>query len=165
MISPRRPVSKRIMSACGLVCVLHLFAPGCESATTDKSIVPITVGEARRLVELGRREPGLVVLVDPRSQDDFRARHIAGARNIRLPDVPLKASPSRPLNAYATIIVYGEHPGSASARAMTKRLLGIGYEGVRFMFGGLEEWMAVGGEVEPPVASAGSGGEASPGVE
>lgn len=102
------------------------------------------------MVEKAAREGdgGTVLLVDPRHPRDFEAGRIPGARNLRLSEVPPESRVDRSLDRYGTIVVYGNDPASASARAMTKRLLAIGYSSVRWFPGGLEEWKAFGGEVE-----------------
>jgi rhodanese-related sulfurtransferase len=133
--------------AVGIVGMTALTGLGCQQSTTDKSIRVVSVSEVRRLMAEGEKSPQRVVLVDPRAVEDFEAGHIPGARNVRLSEVPSAQSPRKPLSGFETIVVYGENPGSASARAMTKRLLGNGYESVKFLAGGLEEWEAQGGPV------------------
>lgn len=89
-----------------------------------------------------------VLMVDPRAPEDFAAGHIPGARNVRLGDVPIGSAPRESLAKFETLVVYGEHAGSATAKAMTKRLISVGYGQVRWMVGGLAEWTESGGEVE-----------------
>lgn len=90
----------------------------------------------------------LVVLVDPRAPQEFARERLPGARNIRLIDVPPDARVDSGLDRFNNIVVYGSNAASPPARAMTKRLLAVGYSDVRFMVGGLEEWREIGGEVE-----------------
>ncbi|MFZ2872883.1 MAG: rhodanese-like domain-containing protein [Phycisphaerales bacterium] len=120
---------------------------GCEKSTTDASIHTISVAEARVLLEQRTKDQRVVLLVDPRAPQDFEAGHIPLAVNLRLKEVPSTSSPDKRYTGYETIVVYGEDPGSASAAAMTKRLIGVGYESVRLLVGGLAEWAAQGGEV------------------
>ena len=91
--------------------------------------------------------PLAVGIIDQRPAARFAAGHLPGAMNINLPAVPTDAKPDRKLKQFEVLVVYGEDPSSASAKAMTKRLISIGYSDVRFMAGGLEEWRARGGEV------------------
>ncbi|GIW74061.1 MAG: hypothetical protein KatS3mg103_0583 [Phycisphaerales bacterium] len=49
-------------------------------------------------------------------------------------------------------MVYAEGPGSVTSRAMTKRLLVLGYDQARLFAGGLVEWADAGFPIEtgPP---------------
>ncbi len=71
-----------------------------------------------------------------------------GAVNLRLPDVREDDPKAPELKQYSRLIVYGDNPGTAVARAMFKRLHAVGYGGVKFYAGGLEEWTRSGGRVE-----------------
>ncbi|MCE7974844.1 MAG: hypothetical protein DYG92_11075 [Leptolyngbya sp. PLA1] len=130
-----------------LVVLVLCYITGCEKSTTDASIHTISVSEARALLEQRNKDQRVVLLVDPRAPQDFEAGHIPHAINLRLKEVPSNSAPEKRFTAYDTIVVYGEDPGSASASAMTKRLIGVGYESVRLLVGGLAEWAAQGGEV------------------
>jgi rhodanese-related sulfurtransferase len=138
---------------------------GCERKTRDTDIQIISLSEMKTLMD--RRE-GQIVLVDPRPVAAYEAGHIPGARNIQLPQVPPQGGADPSLAAYRHIVVYGEDPGSAVARGMTKRLLAVGHRGVRLYAGGMREWRGRGFEVAR-VASAGpdepraaEAGEAAP---
>lgn len=120
---------------------------GCEKSTTDASIHTISVAQTRALLEQRAKDQRVVLLVDPRAPQDFESGHIPQAVNLRLKEVPSNSAPDKRYTGYDTIVVYGEDPGSASASAMTKRLIGVGYDSVRLLVGGLAEWAAQGGEV------------------
>jgi len=130
-----------------ILTLVGLAGGGCEKSTTDASIHTISVPDTRKMLERRRKDERLVLLVDPRAAQDFDSGHIDGATNLHLKDIPNGSSPDKRLAAYETIVVYGEDPGSASARAMTKRLIGVGYDSVKLMIGGLVEWAAQGGEL------------------
>lgn len=120
---------------------------GCNKGTTDKDIVLTQATEVSALRDRLAESPLAVGIIDPRPAARFAAGHLPGAMNINLPAVPTDAKPDRKLKQFEVLVVYGEDPSSASAKAMTKRLISIGYSDVRFMAGGLEEWRARGGEV------------------
>ena len=139
----------------GLALLLAAAAGGCNRSTTDKDIETVSVAEVRRLLMEAetQRKDDLIVLVDPRPVQDFQAAHIPGARNVLLSNLPPGGRVDRGLSRFDRIVVYGEDPGSATARGMTKRLLGNGYDGVRWMSGGLREWTDLGGEVAGTAAT------------
>jgi len=82
----------------------------------------------------------IMVLIDPRASSDYQRAHIPGARNMHLPDFK-RGDPRKPeLEAFDHIVVYGQHAGDYFAPGVTKRLLELGYDGVVFYAGGLDEW-------------------------
>ncbi|MDQ7014073.1 MAG: rhodanese-like domain-containing protein [Planctomycetota bacterium] len=125
---------------------------GCEKGTSGKDInesVIYTLADVREAI--GRRadeEPEHALLIDPRAPKYYAVGHLPGAVNLRLPDVREDDPRDHGLQKFDRLIVYGENPGSAVARAMFKRLLATGYGGVKFYAGGLDEWMLSGGEIE-----------------
>jgi rhodanese-related sulfurtransferase len=141
-------------SGLGLLAAASLLAiapGGCERKTRDPDIKIITLSEMKVLV--GREaqgEGGEIVLVDPRPVRAYEAGHIPGARNIQLPQINPKGSGDPRLARYRHIVVYGEDPGSAVARGMTKRLIAVGHRGVRWYAGGIREWQGRGYEVARP---------------
>jgi rhodanese-related sulfurtransferase len=122
--------------------------PGCERKTRDTDIKLISLAEMKSLMD---RDPqgqrGQIVLVDPRPVAAYEAGHIPGARNIQLPQIDPKGSGDPSLNRSRNIVVYGEDPGSAVARGMTKRLMAVGHRGVRLYAGGVREWRGRGYEL------------------
>jgi rhodanese-related sulfurtransferase len=123
---------------------LTLIATGCGRKITDNSIANIQTPELARLV----RETGANRLyMDVRDPEAYGRGHIPGAKNIRLQDVSAtEKSPN--FDSYKMIVVYGEDLGSARAIAMTKRLLGVGYDDVFLLEGGFAGWRAGGGTIE-----------------
>ncbi len=122
---------------------------GCETSTSDKDIRNISVSELR---DLARRadagQKNLYLLIDPRSSAAFAAGRIPGAINMQLPQVDPRRGVDPALDRYENLVVYGNNPASAPARGMTKRLLSVGYDGVRLLAGGLEEWESLGYPVD-----------------
>ena len=122
-------------------------AAGCQTKTSDQDIRPIGLAQTRAmLADSGQRR---VILLDPRAPSDFAGGHIPGARNVRLselsgPDKRLRAD----LAAAKVIVVYGDDPGSAVARATAKRLLALGADEVVWFDGGIAAWEAAGYRVE-----------------
>lgn len=143
--------------ALGFITLLPLA--GCEKGTSEKDInqgVLLTLADVRDAI--GRRdagEPDHALLVDPRAPKYYAAGHLPGAVNLRLPDVREEDDKDPELERYSRLIVYGDNPGTAVAKAMFKRLLAAGYGRVKYFAGGLDEWTRAGGEVqtsEPPPA-------------
>jgi rhodanese-related sulfurtransferase len=121
---------------------------GCERKTRDTDIKIISLSEMRSLMDRqSEGRAGEIVLVDPRPVHAFEAGHIPGARNIQLPQIDPRGSGDPTLSSYRHIVVYGEDPGSAVARGMTKRLIAVGHRGVRLYAGGMREWRGRGYEV------------------
>lgn len=145
------------------ISVIGLLA-GCTTETRDTDIKLIDVGQVKSLMDRqARGQPNQLLLIDPRPTKAFDAAHIPGANNLLLPRVDPKADRDPALMDKGLIVVYGNNPASASARGMTKRLMAVGYKGVRFFAGGLEEWQSRGYPVEPPQAPATSTAPQSPG--
>jgi rhodanese-related sulfurtransferase len=132
----------------GILAGLSLLA-ACETRVTDTDIEYVNTPTVRRLID---DESASLLLIDPRAPEDYAAAHLPGARNIQLTDVPENGVLRVRIDGYRHMIVYGDSPTSAPARAMTKRLIAIGYERVRMYFGGLSEWIESGYETEsgPP---------------
>lgn len=124
-----------------LLSTLAAALPACERTTRDTDIKFISVSEAKNLFDrVNRGETKAAMFIDPRPAKEFAASHIPGARNLTLPQVKPKSKPDPRLMEYSVLIVYGNDPASATARGMTKRLIEVGYEKIRFFAGGLEDW-------------------------
>lgn len=152
--------------ALSLLSAFALAALGCDTATNEKDVQKALVSlvEVRRLVDESAKskDANLLLLVDPRAKIDFDQGHLPGAKNILLGDIPFDRrtiediGQRRPLDPMfkraSNVIVYGKNPASPSGRAMTKRLLSLGVSSTKFFAGGLEEWVAAGGELDvaPP---------------
>jgi rhodanese-related sulfurtransferase len=125
---------------------------GCQQGTSEKDInegVVLSLADVRDAID--RRdggEPERALMIDPRAPKYFDAGHLPGAVNLRLPDVREEDPKDPDLQRFSRLIVYGENPGTAVARAMFKRLHAIGYGGVKFYAGGLDEWARSGGQIE-----------------
>ncbi len=128
-----------IFAACGLL-------GGCNDHVSDKDIELVTLTQARALLQ---DKPGVARAIDVRPAPDFAASHIPGALNLDLALVSENKDSIDPMLAkYKTLVVYGQDPGSGSARAMVKRLLRAGHNSVRLFAGGMAEWMGAGLKVE-----------------
>ena len=89
-------------------------------------------------------DEGTVVLIDPRRSDRFESGHLPNARNVLLPDQTFDRGKDPAIERYENIVVYGNDPGSAAAIAMTKRLMSMRYDGVRWYEQGIREWVDAG---------------------
>lgn len=139
--------------------VAGLLAGGCSVETRDTDIKLISVGEVKALWDRQNSgKPDQILLIDPRPTKHYQAGHIPGAKNILLPQVDPKGDREPYIAGNDLIVVYGNDPASAAARGMTKRLMAVGYKGVRFFAGGMKEWRERGYPVksdpaaEPPNA-------------
>jgi rhodanese-related sulfurtransferase len=121
---------------------------GCTKQYSDRDIRPITLADVRKLAASDK--PSAVLLVDPRPPADYQTAHLPGARSLGLSEVKSKSDGNLnpELAAYTELIVYGDDPASAIARAMTKRLMEAGHERVRMFAGGLSEWRRAGLRVD-----------------
>ncbi len=132
-----------------LFAAIALAVGGCEKNTRDTDIKFARLSEVRSLVDRrDRGESTAVLLIDPRPEKAFAAGHIPGARNLRLPQVDPKKDPDPEIEKFDRLVVYGDDPASASARGMAKRLLAVGYKGVRLYAGGVKEWLSRGYETQ-----------------
>lgn len=126
---------------------------GCTTGLNDNNIATIGGPEVRSLMT-DAAKPGRsrsLVLVDPRSPEDFDQAHLPGA--INLGPIQHGERPQREILRARTVVVYGRDPGDALARGMTKRLMESGASGVRLFSGGLREWVLRGWELSPPGAN------------
>jgi rhodanese-related sulfurtransferase len=153
------PVRRIIGVLLALSVTTCLPLAGCEKGTSEKDInkkVLLTLADVREAI--GRRdggEPDHALLIDPRAPKYYAQGHLPGAVNLRLPDVREDDDKDPELERYSRLIVYGDNPGTAVAKAMFKRLLAAGYDRVKYFSGGLDEWTRSGGTLEtselPPV--------------
>ncbi|MEQ8843482.1 MAG: rhodanese-like domain-containing protein [Phycisphaerales bacterium] len=125
-------------------------ASGCNRGITDADIENITLTELRllRLEQLDNPNQPVLLLIDPRRREAYLDARLPGALHVTLPDLALQAEVDPSVNAYRNIVVYAEGPGAVSGRAMTKRLLVLGYGQTRLFGGGLIEWADAGFAIE-----------------
>jgi rhodanese-related sulfurtransferase len=130
---------------------LVLALTGCGSTISDKDVDKhqVSVGEVKRLLDLQQKKgkENIVILIDPRPEAEFAKAHIPGAKNLQLSQIKTKEK-RRDLEGFKNLIVYGQDPSSASARAMVKRLMTNEYDNVALMAGGLYQWRVTGGPLE-----------------
>jgi rhodanese-related sulfurtransferase len=135
-----------------------LVLGGCNTAVTDQDIKDIPLVTLRKMLE--DKKPGRWALIDARSPSDFAREHLPDAQNRPLDTFSGRKGDIDPALAMnATIVVYGDDPGSATAKGVVKRMLTSGYEEVYMYMGGLEEWRRSGlatvkGKVEPEAPAA-----------
>ncbi len=138
---------KRIAAASLVLLILianGAVVPGCAPKVSDRSIRSIGAGEVMTRYAGGASG---VLLMDTRPEEAFAEGHLPGARNLRLKDISGERRDPR-LEGYKSIVVYAENPASASAIAMTKRLLALEYRNVLLMEEGIEGWRARGLPIE-----------------
>ena len=134
-------VSRFLAGAGAIVVASGLGACNNDVTDTDLEKRIITLPEVRK--ELASKTPPL--LIDARSRQDFSAEHISGAVNMGVTSVSGNRGDTDPrLLAYPVLIVYGQDPASAGARALGKRMIASGYDDLRFFAGGLSAWKQAG---------------------
>ncbi len=103
----------------------------------------ITVDELRKLMDEGK--PPVVVDVRTPSVRALDGRYIPGALAMDLAEVRNRSDDFPPQRE---IVFYCTCPNEASAAAAARQLMGLGFEKVRPLLGGLDEWVARGYDVE-----------------
>ena len=104
---------------------------------------PVTTSQAVRQALLDRAE---IALVDVREEDPFAQEHPLWAANFPLSKLELEAWTRIPRRD-TRIVVYGEHDGEDLAPRAARVLRSLGYTDVSLLDGGLNAWIAGGGEV------------------
>lgn len=133
----RRPAIARPAFACLLAASLAAI-PACAPNISDASLRPLSLAEVAQQRE---RNPNGTLLIDARGASEFQAGTLPGARNLTLRDIPADVNTDR-FDGYDRIIVFGDNPASAPARALAKRLMRAGVKDVYFFEDGYEAWAA-----------------------
>lgn len=121
-------------------------AVGGQKSTTSELI---TVGELKS--KMSKQEP--VTIIDVRSSASYAASdvQIKGAIRVRLRRLKarLAVAPLKDVPRKAEIITYCDCTGDESSKRAAELLLAAGFERVRVLKGGWQEWQKMGGQVEP----------------
>jgi len=133
----------------GFLVLVGLGLGGCRGSVSDKKIDFIDLNRAMELHDEWQQDQQKVLFIDVRNAERFADGRIQGARNIRVNEIDLRYEADPELLEYDHLIVYGENPGSASARAMAKRMIEGGYNTilktrVRLFLGGWVVWESSG---------------------
>ena len=130
-------VSRRAMLASGLA--LAALVAGCSRADPESAV---TLDIARAELAAGR-----ATLVDVREPAEHAAGVVAGARLIPLQQLGARMQeiPARP-DEPVLLICHTQSRSSAALRALRER----GYANVRFVQGGMSEWMRRGWPMVKP---------------
>jgi len=134
----------RVPALAAPLLVLLAGLAGCQGDISDADIERSAV--ALRQVQDAVDKPGRnELLVDARSRKEWEAKRIPSAINLASTQVAgVKGQVDPRLDTFDRLIVYGDNPGSAPARALTKKLVLTGYRDVRFFPGGILEWEGAG---------------------
>lgn len=118
---------------------------------SDRDIKTIDLSTLMALVERQAQEPGRarLLLIDSRARSSYDTARIPGAVSMLLSDIDPEMGRDPRIEAYDEIVVYGDNPGTASSKALTKRLMRLRYKNVRLFAGGLDAWRRAGLAVEP----------------
>ncbi|MEL6330331.1 MAG: rhodanese-like domain-containing protein [Planctomycetota bacterium] len=127
-----------------------LLLVGCGNIS-DARIKPISLAELRPLVQRQTDRPNgdALLLIDSRITERYETGHLPTARNVVLGQIPTGTRGGDPrITRFDEVVVYGQDPSSAPARALTKRLIGQGYGDIRMFFDGFDGWERAGLVVE-----------------
>ena len=139
-----RNVAKCLMTL--VICAVGGLLGGCHDTISDGDIQFATLTQTRAVLQ---DKPGIARAVDVRTAKDFDEAHIPGALNLDLATVSENKDSIDPaLARYKNLVVYGQDPGSGTARAMAKRLMRAGHDGVLMFAGGMAEWTGAGLKVD-----------------
>lgn len=143
-MKPSVPAPSRIAKCLFLlmICLAAGLFGGCHDTVNDDSIQFATLTQTRALLQ---DKPGVARAIDVRTAKDYGEAHIPNALNLDLALVSENKDSIDPaLARYKNVIVYGQDPGSSTARAMAKRLMRAGHNGVLMFSGGMAEWIGAG---------------------
>ena len=142
MLSNTRSFARVILYI--LAISMLMSAGGCSTKISDRAITNIAVADASRKHTGGTD----ILFVDARSAAEFQERRIRGAIHVDLRDFD-PAAPPAVFRRAKEIVVYGNDPGSATAIALTKRLIKAEFKRVYFLRDGLNGWVARSLPTEP----------------
>lgn len=134
--------SRRPKQFLALAAASAALVGGCGKGVSEATIQYVGLDEVRELQTADQSAPSTLLLIDPRPLRRYAEGHLPGALTLQLNEAPSYGGRDSRLAGHSHLIVYGENPASPTARAMTKRLLAIGYSGVRMFPGGIEAWLA-----------------------
>jgi len=139
------PTPRTILTLATASCVA---LSGCTNLkkVSDKDIDPVALPELRAIMTTAAAQPDkpVLYLIDPRRPERFEAGHLPGARHILLFEAPETGGRSPEIAEHEFIVVYGDDPGSTTARAMTKRLMSLRYDDVFWFREGVAGWLEAG---------------------
>ena len=117
---------------------LTLVTAGCTTKINDGVVGRATTTDATRYHN-GKK----TLFIDARPSTAYNREHITGAINMRIGDLTYTEQ-DPVLTSHSTLVIYGENPGSPSALALAKRLIGLNYKGVVYYEPGLDGWRNAG---------------------
>ena len=129
------------MASCfvlGAVTSGSLLLAGCDPNITDADLKYINTAQLRTLMDENENKPKTALVLDAREPEVYKSGHLPGAANLRAERGREHKFPK--FDAYKTLVVYAENPGSGSSRTLAKRLMALGYGDVKVYAGGMAEW-------------------------
>lgn len=144
------PTVRRLLRLCAIA-ALAACATACTKTTSDRDLAYLRPSEAVEMANtpmgaLGSDGMPKVFWLDPRTEREFAAGHIAKARNLPFPEIEKTHEVS--CKGYDLFIVYDTDYDDVMAKAAAKRLLELGYRKVYAIRGGLKAWKNDGFAVE-----------------
>jgi len=143
-----RPMTRLATTILGIA-ALSTSLGGCNRNVDDSDIKSISITEIRSALD--NKKSDSILFIDSRPPRAYAAEHIPDAINMQITAVDINTQymkrDSR-LERYGVLVVYGDDPGTPSAKALTKRLIFVGYDDVRMYFDGLGGWKRAGWPTE-----------------
>lgn len=140
--------------------MLALAVGGCQrQQVSDRRIDIITLADALEYHRRSELPDPEVLFIDARRTAIASEGTIRGAVNLRPDDIDLRTGADPRLEEKDVLIIFGQDPSSAVARAMAKRLIEAGYNTmlrrrVKFYAGGYNEWLETGLPIDEPAPAS-----------
>lgn len=132
--------------------VVSILVSGCVGPrrVSDRDIRVVSMSQVAGLMESQTTHPGerRLLLIDSRAKAKYDAGHLPGARHMLLSAVDPEMKRDKWMDSFDDIVIYADDPGSASSRALVKRMLRMRYDDVRLFPGGFSQWTKAGLPVE-----------------
>ena len=132
----------------GFLLIVSGLIPGCVGPrrVSDKDIRVVSMSQVAAKMDAQLSEPDeqKLLLIDSRSKAKYDAGHIPGARHMLLSDESTAMKRDEWIDSFDEIVIYADNPGSASAKALVKRMLTKRYDDVRLFPGGYAQWTKAG---------------------
>lgn len=140
--------------------LLAVSTAACSKSTSDRDLAYLRPSEAVEMANtpmgaLGSDGLPKVFWLDPRTEKEFEAAHIAKARSLPFPEIEKTHEVS--CKGFDLFIVYDTDYDDVMAKAAAKRLMELGYRKVYNIRGGLKAWKADGYPIESGKTPAESG--------
>ena len=125
------------------ICTAGLTGWGCAPKVSAKTLRVVAYGTVSETLA----DEDELVILDARPLERYQAGHVPGAIHMPLSELDERLAKER-FDPFDVVLVYGENPGSALAKALAKRLQTLGVDDVVYFEEGWAEYERRGGLVE-----------------